>query len=176
MAKKQAEAADTNASRHERAFRKTKARKGSNVTEFPEVGTFDCTFLRLDNPEPEPGSKDNMKAIFEYEGAEYTVWHGMTGKAAFISLPLIKALAMIICGTTDEEEYDDWDPKCKFISALQGIENDYSEIAAEYLGVAQVRVKVTKGGDRDDGGWFRNCYYSAVPEVSKSKGKKAKRA
>jgi hypothetical protein len=152
-------------SKYERAMRKVKATAPRDPL-FPEPGSYDCTFLGLEIPEPEPGQLEWCRVSFDHEGTTYNQLHCMSGKSLGMSLGRLKGLCMAIVGTTDESEYDDWDPKSKFLSALQGFSNKFSEDAEAYKGNAQVRVIVTKGGETSDGtDWYRNATYAVCGEA-----------
>ena len=103
--------------KYERAMRKVKATAARDPM-FPEPGAYDCTFLGLEIPEVDPGQLEWARVSFEHDGNNYVQLHLLTGKIQAKSLGLLKALGMAIMGTRDEGEYDEWDPKGKFVSAL----------------------------------------------------------
>lgn len=161
------EESDANVGKYEKSQRKVKAKAAQDPL-FPEPGSYDCTFLGLEIPEVEPGQLEWCRVAFDHEGTRYVQLHCMSGKSLAMSLGRLKGLQMAIVGTSSEAEYDEWDPKCKFLSALQGIENKYSEDAEAYKGNAPVRVIIAKGADTEDGDWYRNATYGLVSEASES--------
>lgn len=176
---------DENVGKFERAQAKVKAKKAQDPL-FPEPGAYECTYLGLEIPEVDPGMLEWCRVAFEHEGNKYVQLHCMTGKSLAMSLSRLKALQIVLVDADSEEEYDEWDPKCKFLSALQGIENGYTEFAQAAAGRAKVRVVIAKGGDTEDGDWYRNASYGKVGSASdddddepeseaKPKAKKGKR-
>lgn len=133
---------------------------------FPEPGAFDCTFLGLEIPEPEPGQLEWCRVSFDHDGTTYAQLHCMSGKSLGMSLARLKGLCMAIVNAEDEAEYDAFDPKSKFLSALQGFDNQFSDDAEAYKGNARVRVIITRGSDTQDGSdWFRNATYARIAET-----------
>lgn len=152
--------ASANQSKFKRGFAKSEAGGAGRCPQFPEEGTFDVTFLRLECPEPVTGKNEWCNAVFDLDGSEVIQLHCMSNKSLAASFPRLKSLCMAITGATTQEEYDEWDPNGDFFDALIGFENDYSELAEGYKGVAEVRVRITNGGETGDGDWFRNAGYS----------------
>lgn len=185
MAKSRRAEPEASEGKYERAMAKIKATAPRDPM-FPEPGAYDCTYLGLEIPEPEPGQLEWCRVSFDHDGTTYAQLHCMSGKSLGMSLARLKGLCMAIVGTNDEAEYDAWDPKSKFLSALQGFENKFSEDAEAYKGNAQVRVIITRGGDTQDGSdWYRNATYGLPAEADDEdeepesapapKAKKAKR-
>lgn len=110
------------------------------------------------------------------EIGERIQWFSTAGKALRVSAPRIKSLCRAITGL-DEEQYNEFDPHGQFINSIAPYDID---AAAAYLveaGAAknekaaraaieevEFYIKVTKGGDKDDGGWFRNASFMAIDE------------
>jgi hypothetical protein len=104
-------------------------------------------------------------------------WFSTGGKAVHVSGPRLKRLAMILAGIDDSDEYLDFDPNGVFLGAI--LENDL-DAAAEHMVEAgkaksaskalaaltstEFSIRVTKGGDKDDGGFFRNAEFSPIGE------------
>jgi hypothetical protein len=161
------------------AFAKASAKakpSGDNGDEF-ELGKFRTTFV--DCSEAEGGS---FKVTFKGTGkdkkiGERIVWLSTKGKALHVSAGRAKALCMALVGAEDEETYDEFDPHGEFIGAILPYD---AEAASEYmtengkaksaekaqakLESAEILVKVTKGGDKDDGGFFRNASFASAAE------------
>jgi hypothetical protein len=150
---------------------------GDNGDEF-ELGKFRTTFV--DCSEAEGGS---FKVAFQGVGkdkkiGERIVWLSTKGKALHVSAGRVKALCMALVGAEDEDTYNEFDPHGEFIGAIMPYDAD---AAAEYLVEAgkaksaekaqaklestEIAVKVTKGGDKDDGGFFRNAAFSAAEDA-----------
>jgi hypothetical protein len=162
------------------AFAKASAKakpSGDNGDEF-ELGKFRTTFV--DCSEAEGGS---FKVTFKGTGkdkkiGERIVWLSTKGKALHVSAGRAKALCMALVGAEDEETYDAFDPHGEFIGAILPYD---AEAAAEYmtengkaksaekaqakLESAEILVKVTKGGDKDDGGFFRNASFASAADA-----------
>jgi hypothetical protein len=149
---------------------------GDNGDEF-DLGKFRTTFA--DCSEAEGGS---FKVTFAGTGkdkkiGERIVWLSTKGKALHVSAGRVKALCMALVGAEDEDTYNEFDPHGEFISAIMPYD---AEAAAEYMAEngkaknaakaqaklesTEILVKVTKGGDKDDGGFFRNAAFSAAAE------------
>lgn len=158
---KPAPRASANQSKWKRGMAKTDAAGAGQDPLFPEEGTYDCTFMGLVAPEAVPGKNEWVNAKFKLEdGSEVTQLHCMSSKSLAASYPRLKALCMAVTGCPTQGQYDEWDPNGDFFDALLGFDNDYSQMAAEYVGLAQVRVKIVSGGDDGKGDWFRNASYS----------------
>ena len=109
------------------------------------------------------------------EIGERIQWFSTKGKAVHISGKAIKSLCMALLGVADLETYNEFDPNGEFVDTILNFELD---AAAEYMaeaGVAksvkaaraaldeaEVIIKVTKGGEKDDGGFFRNASFKPV--------------
>lgn len=163
--------ASANQSKWKRGMAKTEAAGEGRIPQFPEEGTFDVTFERLEAPDPVPGKNEWCNAVFTLDGAEVIQLHCMSNKSLAASYPRLKSLCMAIVGCGSAEEYDEWDPNGDFFDALLGFDNDFSELVEQYAGKAQVRVRITNGGETNDGDWFRNANYSIPVEKKKSKKK-----
>jgi hypothetical protein len=150
---------------------------GDNGDEF-ELGKFRTNFV--DCSEAEGGS---FKVTFKGTGkdkkiGERIVWLSTKGKALHVSAGRVKALCMALVGAEDEDAYNEFDPHGEFIGAIMPYD---AEAAAEYmtengkaksaekaqaaLESAELVVKVTKGGEKDDGGFFRNAAFSAAEDA-----------
>jgi hypothetical protein len=161
------------------AFAKASAKaapSGDNGDEF-ELGKFRTNFV--DCSEAEGGS---FKVTFKGTGkdkkiGERIVWLSTKGKALHVSAGRAKALCIALVGAEDEDAYNEFDPHGEFIGAIMPYD---AEAAAEYmtengkaksaekaqakLESAEILVKVTKGGDKDDGGFFRNASFASAAE------------
>ncbi len=177
MAKKKAgrTAPAANESKWQRAFAGANA-AGTKQPMFPEVGTFACTFLDLEVPDPVPGRKEWLIAKFDHDGTEYAQLFCMDNTSLASSLPRLKSLCMAILGATDEDEYNEWDPRGAFLSALQGFDNDYSEFAEGAKGSAKLNVIIARGNETNDGDWYRNPSFSVIAEDEEEEAPPAKKA
>jgi hypothetical protein len=80
---------------------------------------------------------------------------------------------MAAMGITDEEEYNTFDPEGSFFSACtgydmgdakpEGDETTYMQYAEALIGTP-VGVTCVRGGERDDGDFYRNISFSAVEQ------------
>lgn len=129
---------------------------------------------------------DNGSFGFTFLGAgddeeigERIQWFSTKGKSAHVSGPRIKSLCMALLGlaASDVDEYNEFDPNGEFVDTILRCELD---AAAEYMaehGVAksakaarkvlddaEVLIKVSKGGEKDDGGFFRNASFRPVED------------
>lgn len=111
------------------------------------------------------------------EIGERIQWFSTKGKAAHVSGPRVKSLAMALLGMGKdrEDEYNEFDPHGEFLDAILRFELDAAaeymadkevcksaDEAREALDEAEVLIKVTKGGEKDDGGFFRNASFAPV--------------
>jgi hypothetical protein len=147
---------------------------GDNGDEF-DPGKYRVRFV--DCAEGEGGA---FKTTFAGCGKDAKVgeriqWFSTKGKSLHVSAGRVKAMCMALVGAEDEETYDAFDPHGEFISAIMPYD---AEAAAEYLVEAgkakstekaqaklestEITIKVTRGSDKDDGGFFRNAAFSAA--------------
>ena len=103
-------------------------------------------------------------------------WFSTKGKAVHVSGPRLKKLAMLLSGCEDTDEYNAFDPEGLFLDALLNADLDAAADllvegerakntkAARALLATVVRIKVTKGSEKDDGGHFHNGEFSAVKD------------
>lgn len=119
---------------------------------------------------------DNGSFCLKFEGAgkhskigERAAWLSTTGKAVYIAEKRAKSLCMALVGAESDEDYKEFDPRGEFLGAVFPYD---AEAAAAYLveaGKAKseakataliegatFQIKITKGGEKDDGGFFRN--------------------
>lgn len=87
----------------------------------------------------------------------------ISSKALAQSMKRLKTLPMALLGITDLDEYNQFDPDGSFFSALLGKKNGKSKKAAKCTGV-EILAKVRRGGDTDDGDYFRNVTFAALDE------------
>lgn len=169
--------------------------KGKSSSSKPKVGAFAKATAKAEPREAsgdefDVGSHvvryvscneaDGGAFCFKFEGdkcGERIVWFSTAGKSIRVSAPRVKALCMLLSGFGDNDEYDQFDPHGEFIEAIVHGE---TEAAAELLvsgGAAknakeaaallatEITIKVSKGGDKDDGGFFRNASFSAATDA-----------
>jgi hypothetical protein len=133
---------------------------------------------------------DNGSFGFTFVGAgddeeigERIQWFSTKGKSAHVSGPRIKSLCMSLLGipAADVDEYNEFDPNGEFVDAILRFELDAAaeymaakgvaesvEDAREALDEATVIIKVSKGGEKDDGGFFRNATFKPAADASDS--------
>lgn len=126
---------------------------------------------------------DNGSYGFVFDGVgedeeigERIQWFSTAGKSSHVSGPRIKSLCMAMLGLTDSDEYQAFDPNGLFLDAIlkwdlneaaeymaeQGVAESVED-AREVLDEANVVIVVTKGGDKDNGGYFRNATFKCAP-------------
>lgn len=120
---------------------------------------------------------DNGSFCVKFVGAgkhedlgERIAWLSTSGKARHIAEKRAKALCMALAGFTSDEEYlSDFDASGEFINAVFPYDVDAAaaylveagkaksaKAALTLLNDAEFYVKISKGGEKDDGGFFRN--------------------
>ena len=112
---------------------------------------------------------------------ERVQWFSTKGKASYVSGPRIKSLCMALLGMgkADEDTYNEFDPAGEFLDAIIRSDLDAAaeymaehdvaknaDVAREALDEAEVIIKVTKGGEKDDGGFFKNASFKPVEDDS----------
>lgn len=114
----------------------------------------------------------------EDEGiGERIQWFSVAGKSSKVSGPRLKRLAMLLAGTDDSY----FDPHGEFLDAILRFdldeaaewlaENGHAKSAAKALAAlesAEVMIKVSKGGEKDNGDHFRNAEFSPVKDAEDS--------
>lgn len=129
---------------------------------------------------------DNGSYGFVFDGVgddeeigERIQWFSTAGKSSHVSGPRIKSLCMALLGLTDSDEYQAFDPNGLFLDAIlkfdldeaaeymaeQGV-SESAEDAREVLDEANVVIVVTKGSDKDNGGFFRNATFKCADAAS----------
>lgn len=127
---------------------------------------------------------DNGSFGFTFTGAgddeeigDRIQWFSTKGKAAHVSGPRIKSLCMALLGMSSAgvDEYNAFDPGGEFVDAILRFELDdaaeymtaqgiakSAKIARKALDEAEVMIQVSKGSEKDDGGFFRNATFAPV--------------
>lgn len=106
------------------------------------------------------------------EIGERIQWFSTAGKAIHVSAPRIKSLCMALLGCADADEYSEFDPHGEFINAIVPFDTDAAaaylveagkaknaKAALALIAEAEFGIKVSKGGERGDGGFFRNASF-----------------
>jgi hypothetical protein len=112
------------------------------------------------------------------EVGERIQYFSTAGKSLHVSAPRLKALCMALVGIDDEEEYAEFDPHREFISAILPYDVDAAcaylvesgkaknaKAAAALIAGAEFMIKVTKGSDKDDGGFFRDATFALAADA-----------
>ncbi len=120
-----------------------------------DVGTLDdVEFLGLERQPIVAGKSAWLKAKFRHdEAGERAALFCLDNKSLGTTLPKIKALICAVINCPDAASYSEFDPKGKFFSAMMGLQNEYSEDAAGYLGT-KIRVVTAQGNATKDGSDF----------------------
>lgn len=109
------------------------------------------------------------------EIGERIQWFSTAGKSIHVSAPRIKGLCMALVGAADLEEYTEFDPHGEFINAIVPYDTEAAsaylveagkaknaKAALALIEGAEFGIKVSKGGERDDGDFFRNASFYAL--------------
>jgi hypothetical protein len=150
-----------------------------------DEGTYRCKFLGCEERPPVAGRNTWLAIKFEGVGDDEEIETRVallctSQKSLSSTGPRVKSLCMALIGMgkDDEEDYNEFDPHGEFIDAItqgdldaaaaylsehapKGSELSEDE-ALEALQGAEVIVKVTRGGETDDGGYFRNVSFKPV--------------
>jgi len=158
---------------------------------FPEPGKYHVKFRECSSPEPVAG-KSWEGLLVKVTGAgknkklgDVTQIYTTTQKALSQSAPRLRSLcrSLIGLGKQDDEAFGEFDPHGEFADTIYS--NDM-QAAAEYwvanrkavkgpkdvddalerLTNAEIEAVVTKGGDTDDGDWYRNTTFRPLAEES----------
>jgi len=156
-----------------------KGAKGRKTNpEFPQVGTY---LLEVVSNREEISKKSknfafvaDLKILEIIDGGDtHRVGEvvrfrvNTSGSGANYGVNDVKSYVMAASGIDDEESYDAFDPEGFFIDLVGGNvhpgNEEYRKRGDSIIG-QQVRAKVSKGADRQDGDWYRNWQFSAVED------------
>jgi hypothetical protein len=134
---------------------------GSREPLFPNPGTYRVKFLGLQQQQEVQGRNPWLKATFDHEGEELAALFCVSTKSLASAAPRLKSLAMALTGCDDVDAYNEFDPHGEFVDALLGFDNRFSEQVEQYVGV-EILTKVSRGGDTQDGDWYRNHTFEMI--------------
>lgn len=164
------------------AFAKAAAKSEpkQNDGDLFDVGKYRVRFV--DCSEGENGALC-VKLAGDKKVGERIQWFSTVGKSIHVSAPRIKSLCMAIVGISDAEEYSEFDPHGEFINAIVPFDTDAAaaylveagkaknaKAALALIAETEFQIKVSKGGERDDGDFFRNATFSVLSEADDSEG------
>lgn len=143
--------------------------------DMPHVGCYRFRVVALTEGFNEGTGTESVKAQLEIVeifdgGAQHEVGEHVTmiqlvsGKGGPAGMARTKDFVITAAGFESCEEYDEYDPKGKFIDACLGIDNEFSADAEAFVG-RLVDSQVTRGRDTGKGeDYFREYEWAVVPE------------